>query len=128
MPCSQGFSKSLFPYYLDASGSPRGGKGFAYSEAADGTFALLMPAVVAAAKLHYGCSTQNSAAIENEGGAGAWGKRMRRWRWWGAARARALLWLCRCHPFFLTSSIPFHIFTGTAGSHWEYRQYMVRRR
>jgi len=121
---------SLFGDYYDASGNRRGTG--AYTGNIDpsctgdtcGTgIALRTPAVLAAAKLHSGCSSLTSAAIEDNGGSGACAKRRRRWRWWGGCSALAALAL---PPFFSHQLLHFHIFTGTAGSHWEYRQFMVR--
>jgi len=74
-----GFTSALYPYYMDASGNPRGNSAFSNT---DSKVALLTPKVVQAAKDHFTCSSLTSAAIEDNGG------------------------------------------SGTAGSHWEYSQFM----
>jgi len=74
----QGFSRAAFGDYRDANGVPRGTSAYSGDLNSGTNVALLTPAVVAAAKLHAGCSSLTSAAIENDGGAGACVKRGRR--------------------------------------------------
>jgi hypothetical protein len=116
----QGFSRAAFGDYRDANGVPRGTSAYSGDLNSGTNVALLTPAVVAAAKLHAGCSSLTSAAIENDGGAGACVKRGRR----QAVAARRALALPAPPCFLSPTSCPFKpaqarpAATGSTVSSW----------